>query len=69
MAKLSRFIAGISLGALIGAVAGLLMAPTPGPEMKEHFQRRLDEALEVGKRVAAQREAELMAEFERRARG
>ncbi|MCD6291058.1 MAG: YtxH domain-containing protein [Anaerolineae bacterium] len=62
--KLLKFMAGVAFGAAAGAAAGLLMAPTPGPEVKGHIRQRVDEAIEVGKRAAAQREAELLAEFE-----
>jgi gas vesicle protein len=69
MVKLFKFIAGVALGAVAGVAAGLLLAPASGSEAQGRIKARISEALEAGKRVAAQREAELEAEFEQARRG
>lgn len=37
------FLAGVGVGALIGAAAGLLLAPKPGSETREDLGHKIDE--------------------------
>ncbi|GIV01285.1 MAG: hypothetical protein KatS3mg015_0115 [Fimbriimonadales bacterium] len=37
------FLAGVGVGALIGAAAGLLMAPKPGAETRQDLSQKFDE--------------------------
>lgn len=37
------FLAGVGVGALIGAAAGLLLAPKPGAETRQDLARKYDE--------------------------
>jgi gas vesicle protein len=48
---------------LLGAVAGLLLAPQPGDELQSLIRERYDEVMEEGRRAAAERRAELEAQF------
>jgi len=41
--KGSKFLGGIILGALMGAVAGVLFAPTSGKETREKIKKLVDE--------------------------
>jgi len=37
------FLAGVGVGALIGAAAGMLLAPKPGTETREELAHKLDD--------------------------
>lgn len=58
--KTVRFTLGLALGAGIGAVVALLVAPQSGKVTKEQIQARMDEILNAGKSAQAQREKELL---------
>ncbi|MHB9033293.1 MAG: YtxH domain-containing protein [Anaerolineae bacterium] len=89
-----NFVGGFIIGALVGAVAGLLLAPAPGTEFRKQLQQqgiqlrsqalrradeiqaksqqilsvqksRFQEAIEEGKRAAALRREELLAQLEK----
>jgi gas vesicle protein len=62
--KTFRFVAGFSVGAGIGAVTALLLAPQSGQMSKEQVQARLDEIINAGRRAARSREGELYAAWE-----
>lgn len=64
MRKMANFLTGFVLGGLMGAAAGLLLAPDPGTELQDQIRQRLDELMEEGKKAAAARQAELEAELE-----
>lgn len=69
MGGLMRFVGGAIVGAALGAVAGLLLAPSAGADIQRRMRARVEEALEAGKQAAIAREAELQAEFERARKG
>ncbi len=62
--KTLRFTIGLALGAGIGAVAALLVAPQSGNVSKEQIQARINEMLNAGKAAQAQREKELLEYWE-----
>ena len=64
MRKLVNFLAGFFVGGLIGAGAGLLLAPGAGTELQDRIRGRIDELIEEGKKAAVARQAELEAELE-----
>jgi gas vesicle protein len=47
----------------MGGVAGLLLAPQSGDELQVKLRQRYDEVMEEGRRAAAERRAELEAQF------
>ncbi len=57
------FLGGFVLGALVGAAAAALLAPQPGTELQTTIRRRLEQVAEEGRRAAAERRAELEAQF------
>jgi gas vesicle protein len=63
MRKLVGFIAGAMCGAIVGAVAALLLAPTPGMELRRDMRMRFDEMLAEGRQAAADRRAELESQL------
>jgi len=69
MNKLFGFLAGAMCGAIVGAVAALLLTPESGSEIRSEARQRFDELLAEGRKAAAQRRAELMDEFEAMKRG
>lgn len=62
--KTIRFTLGLTLGAGIGAVAALLIAPQSGKISREQIQARLDEMVSAGKAAQAKREKELLDYWE-----
>lgn len=62
--KTLRFTLGLSLGAGIGAVAAILLAPQSGKVSKEQLQARLDEIMRAGKEAQHEREKELQQYWE-----
>jgi len=59
MQKILAFMAGAMCGAIVGAVAVLLLTPASGTEMREQARKRMDEMVEEGRKAAAERRAEL----------
>ena len=59
MQKILAFMAGAMCGAIVGAVAVLLLTPASGMEMREQARKRVDEIVEEGRKAAAERRAEL----------
>jgi gas vesicle protein len=57
--KFLAFLRGVLLGAALGALVGLLLAPRPGVELQAELRQRYDEVMAEGRRAAAQRRAEL----------
>jgi gas vesicle protein len=63
MDKTFNFLGGLLLGALVGASAAILLAPQSGTDTQSALRARVDNALEEGRRAAAERRAELEAQF------
>jgi gas vesicle protein len=63
MRKVLNFLFGLSLGALVGATIGVFLAPQPGDEVQASLRTRLNAVVEEGRRAAAERRAELEAQF------
>ena len=62
--KTLRFTLGLALGAGIGAVAAMLLAPQSGQISKEQIQGRVEEILGAGKQAQRDREKELQDYWE-----
>ena len=63
MRRLVGFIAGAMCGAIVGAVAALLLAPSSGMELRQNVRVRFDEMLAEGRQAAADRRTELEAQL------
>jgi len=63
MGKITGFLAGLMSGALVGAVAALLLAPTSGRELqartREQFDTLVDDARTAAETKRVQLEAQL----------
>ena len=57
------FLGGFLLGAAIGGVVGLLFAPQSGSNLQQKLRERAQMVIEEGRRAAADRRAELEAQF------
>ncbi|HEY0607913.1 MAG TPA: YtxH domain-containing protein [Herpetosiphonaceae bacterium] len=66
MKDVFSFVGGALLGAAIGAGIIMLSTPKSGEEARESLRERWNDALELGKRVAREREQELWADFNTR---
>jgi gas vesicle protein len=62
--KLLKFLLGFMVGMSVGWVIGLLLAPQQGEEIRASACRRVQQIIEEGRRAAAQRRAELEAQFQ-----
>jgi gas vesicle protein len=69
MRKAISFLVGLFAGAVVGAVAAILLAPYSGSELQERARARVQGLVEEGKRAAAARRAELEAQLESFKRG
>jgi len=63
MRKLIGFLAGAMCGAIVGAVAALLLAPAPGVELRQNVRTRVDVLVAEGRKAAEDRRAELEAQL------
>ena len=63
MEKTLSFLSGFVLGAVIGATAAAFLAPQPGGELQALIRERVDLVAQEGRRAAAERRAELEAQF------
>jgi gas vesicle protein len=61
--KASEFLAGLLTGAVVGGVVGLLTARQSGDDLQDKLRARADLVMEEGRRAAAERRAELEAQF------
>jgi gas vesicle protein len=57
------FLGGFLVGAAIGGVVGLLLAPQSGSDLQQKMRERAQVVFEEGRRAAADRRAELEAQF------
>jgi len=62
--KTFRFTLGLALGAGIGAVAAMLVAPQSGKVSREQIKQRGDAMMEAGKDAQLKRERELQTYWE-----
>jgi gas vesicle protein len=62
--KTLRFTLGLTLGAGIGTVAALLLAPQSGKVTKEQIQQRINDIVNAGKAAQSDREKELLSYWE-----
>jgi hypothetical protein len=69
MRKTISFLTGLLAGAVVGATAVILLAPTSGSEMQERLRSRVQELIDEGKQAAAARRAELETQLEAFKRG
>ncbi len=59
-----RFILGIMFGGMIGAVAGLVLAPYAGEETRERIRANVEEIINEGRLAAESRRSELESQLE-----
>ena len=59
MNRLLNFMGGMILGAMAGAVAGLLIAPKPGSELCKELQHEIDDILDEARKASDAKRAEL----------
>jgi gas vesicle protein len=64
MGKVLRIMAGLLLGAVVGAGLALLLAPRSGAETQRRIQERIDAVLAEGRQAAETRRLELTARFD-----
>ena len=64
MSKLFGFLAGAMCGAIVGAVASLLLTPKSGGALRQQATGLFNDLMEEGRKAAAARRHELMDEFE-----
>jgi gas vesicle protein len=60
---MGKFLEGLILGALTGAAIVLFIAPQSGSQTQETIRQRVNMVVEEGRRAAAERRAELEAQF------
>ena len=63
MGKAIRFLAGLTLGLGAGLVAGLLLAPESGDDLRLTVRERLQSIIEAGQHAAAARQGELLQQL------
>lgn len=61
--NVGKFFLGFLLGAASGAAAALMTAPQSGEATKDSVRQRAKLVMDEGKRAAAERRAELEAQF------
>lgn len=59
-----KFTLGLALGAGVGAVAAMLLAPQSGKVNREQIKARVDEMLQAGQEAQRKREKELQEYWE-----
>jgi gas vesicle protein len=69
MQKFFNFLAGIFMGAIVGAVAGIMVAPASGDELRDQFQNRADDMVADLKDAVATERKRLETELEALKRG
>jgi gas vesicle protein len=61
--KVLRFLVGFAVGAVVAGVAVLLLTPQSGEDLQKELRARADHVVDEGRRAAAERRAELEAQF------
>ncbi len=69
MQKFFNFLAGIVMGAVVGVIAGIMVAPASGDEIRDQFQNRADDMVADLKGAVAEERKRLEAELELLKRG
>ena len=69
MNKFLALLGGLLSGAIVGAVATLLLTPSSGDDLKQQARQRYNDMLAEGRRAADTRRAEVLAEFDALKRG
>ncbi len=69
MSKFISFLTGILSGALVGAVAAILMTPASGDELRNNLRGRADDLMADLKAAVASERRRLEAELESLKRG
>jgi gas vesicle protein len=69
MRKTVLFLGGVICGALVGASAGIFLAPQSGEETRGHLRSRLDEIRAEALEAYETRRKELLEEFEKAKKG
>ncbi len=64
ISKTLKFTLGLALGAGVGAVAAMLLAPTSGKVSREQIKTRVDEIMKAGQEAQHKREKELQEYWE-----
>jgi len=64
ISKTLKFTLGLAVGAGVGAVAAMLLAPTSGKVNREQIKARLDEVMKAGEEAQHERERELQKYWE-----
>ena len=64
MRKLLSFLAGFLVGAWIGVVASLLLAPASGSEIQQKIRQGIERLVDEGKQAAEARRMELEEQLE-----
>lgn len=65
LGSLFRFVGGIMVGAVAGAVAAALLAPKSGEQLKSDAQSYWEQIKQAGAEAEAQRRAELETRFKK----
>ena len=63
MGKVANFLSGAILGAMVGAAVVVMLAPESGNKTRSSIQHYFESVIEEGRRAAAERRAELEAQF------
>jgi gas vesicle protein len=69
MSRILAFLGGALSGAIVGAVAALLLTPNSGADLKEQARQRYNDMLDEGRKAGEARRSEVLAEFESLQRG
>ena len=65
MNKFLNFMGGLFLGAMAGALAGLLIAPKPGDQLRKELQQEIDDILADARRASEAKRIEMEQDLSR----
>lgn len=63
LGTLFKFVGGVVIGAAVGGLIGVIVAPEGGEDLKSDIRAYIDDVKESGRQAEAQRRAELEARF------